>query len=160
MSEALSMTDAGIRSRDVAVGIRQFYLCPQESYTLTELARLWCIQLGEVCAIFADPLFRATGVRADPDVFRVTRDDALRAVRDFHVFRMVDIETALGEHFDQTLGEDLRTVPITIHLPRYVVDSVLETPFITKAGLSERIERLLCESADIEIALRGRGTQI
>lgn len=154
------MTSTSPRSHNIAAAIRRFYFCPQPSYTLAELASLWRIRLGEACAIFADELFRERGVSADPDYFRVTHEHALRAVRNFHVFRWVDIETALGEHFNQTIGEDLRTIPITVHLPRYVVYSIRATPFVVEAdSLSERVERLLCDSADIEISLRGGGTR-
>jgi len=137
--------------RDRADGIRQFYLSPKTRYSLDELAELWSVPIRDRRQIFEDEL---TSESAEESV-EVTWEQAVRAVRGFHIFRPIDIENALGDDLDRTCEDRWRTVAVLVHVPKWVVDVMLRTPFIPTAdSVAERAERMLCDIVEAEEALR------
>lgn len=145
-------TCAGRGSDDPAEKIRCLYLDPKASYSIEELARLWMVTVEDVCDMVTDVLGSSSN---DDTSFHVSWDHAVRVARTFHVFRPIDAETALGDDFDRMYGEHWRTVPILIHLPRWVVDSILRTPFTPASeSVAALAERLLCDTVEAEEALR------
>lgn len=104
-------------------GIRRFFLEPQTAYTLEELAALWRISRSAVRDVFVDELeaWRVADSSAS-DAFRVLWEDAWRASISYKLFRPFAIERALGADFTQVLTESWRTVPLVIHMPRFMVD--------------------------------------
>ncbi|HYR29317.1 MAG TPA: hypothetical protein VEU30_12680 [Thermoanaerobaculia bacterium] len=145
-------------THDPGSEIRRFFIHPQPSYSLGELARLWRIEVDDVCAIFADELASAGRVH-DTDAFRVTRDDALGAATVFHLFRPIEVERALGAAFDRVRAAHWRTVPIVVHLPRYLTDVIMSLPLVpARDDLAARAERLLCEAVEAEWVCQGIGS--
>jgi hypothetical protein len=143
-------------SPDIDAAIQRFYLIRADSYSIQELSELWCIPVSEVCAIFADEL-PANAIETDTDTFRVTRNAAVDAANAFQVFRMIDVERALGERFTDVRGPEFRTIPVLIHLPRCVADSILKTPMVPRTtSLSRIVEVILCEHADVANFIRAQ----
>lgn len=143
-------------SPDCAAEIRRFYLFPEESYSLGDLSRMWRTTLDDVCAIFSDELATAEPpITDDPGQFRVSWATAAHAVTTFHVVRPFDIEVALGDDFDRVRESRWRTVPVIVHLPRFVVDALQRLPFLPPShSITERVERLVCDHLEAEVSLR------
>jgi hypothetical protein len=142
---------------DLAGGIRRFYLLPEESYSLHDLADAWRLSSDDVYAIFSDELSTADpAIANEPGVLRVSRQAAVRAAHTFHVFRAVDVEVALGDDFEKVRGSRWRTVPVLLRLPRCIVDALRLLPYITSYNsVAARAERLLCETVEAQIVLQG-----
>ena len=141
--------------RDLFADIRRFYLFPEPAYSLTDLAILWRIPLDDVQAIYSDALHQAGQHGPDAAAFRVTFEDAVGAARVYHVYRAVDVEEALGEAFERVRSSRWRTVPVEIHLPRFIVDRLTTLPLVPSCeSLAARSERLLCEAVEAECVLR------
>lgn len=139
----------------LAVNIRRFYLFPDESYSLADLALVWRVPLDDVCAIFSDSLGGTRPDRANPALFRVSRADALGAATTFHVFRPVDVERALGDDFLRVRSHRWRTVPLVIYLPSYIAGALSTITFTPRPqSLAARAERLVCETVEAECVLR------
>lgn len=131
---------------DRIVEIRRFFLYPGRRYSLGELAQIWRVPAAAVVAMFCDELAEADRDGADPLTFEVDAAGAQRAAAAYHVFRPVEVEEALGEELERVRPESWRTIPLTVHLPRFLVDVLVEIPFLPEPGsLDARAERLLCE---------------
>lgn len=141
--------------RDLFADIRRFYLFPEPSYALADLATLWRVSLDDVGAIFSDTLHAARQHGSDPAAFRVHAADAVAASSAYYVYRAADVEEALGEDFERVRSSRWRTVPIQLHLPRFIVDRLTAIPFVpSRESLSARAERLLCEAVEAECVLQ------
>ena len=112
-------------------GIRRFFLQPQETYSLGELAALWRISVECVREICCDKA---------PDALRIAWADALEAAITFTLFRPVDVERALGSQFGRVRSELWRTVPLHIYVPRFIVQAI---EFDGVRTQSARIEKFL-----------------
>ena len=154
-AEGLVKRAACQNCRDLFTDIRRFYLLPQPAYSLDDLARLWRVPLDDVQAIYSDALHEAGLHGPDAAAFRVTFEDAVGASRVYHVYRAVDVEEALGEDFERVRPGRWRTVPLQIHLPRFIVDRLTTIPLVPSCeSIAARCERLLCEAAEAECVLR------
>ncbi|HJQ36234.1 MAG TPA: hypothetical protein VKB93_03755 [Thermoanaerobaculia bacterium] len=106
-------------------GIRRFFLEPHDTYTLDELAALWQISREDVDEILGHKLATwATDHPDDPDALRITWADALRTSLSYNFFRPIDVERALGADFGRVRPESWRTVPLLIHVPRFMVETL------------------------------------
>lgn len=134
--------------------VRRFYLFPEESYALADLAKLWRVSLDDVCAIFSDALTSSRPHGSDAGAFRVSWLDALRAATAFHIFRPVVVEQSLGKDFECARAARWRTVPLLVHLPRFIVDALAAMSFTPLPdSLAARAERLVCETVEAECLL-------
>jgi hypothetical protein len=131
--------------RDLFADIRRFYLFPKPSYSLADLVQ----------AIFSDALHEARRDGSDAAAFRVQSADAVCVSSVYHVYRAVDVEEALGEDFERVRSSRWRTVPLQVHLPRFIVDRLTSIPFVPSSeSVSARAERLLCEAVEAECVLQ------
>ena len=120
--------------------IRRFFLQPLEAYSIDDLAALWRVHPDDVRDIYFDQLCEPAAQ------MRIPWADALGASVNFNMLRPFDIERALGKDFTQARTEVWRTVPILIHLPRFVADAVaLDAAIPATLALDLRIERFLLE---------------
>jgi hypothetical protein len=141
--------------RDLFADIRRFYLFPEPSYSVADLATLWRVSHEDVQAIFSDALHEAMRNGLDAPAFRVKSEDADRASSAYHVYRAVDVEEALGDDFDRVRSSRWRTVPLQVHLPRFIVDRLTSIPFVPSSeSVAARAERLLCEAVEAECVLQ------
>lgn len=98
--------------------IRRFFLRPQETYSIEELASLWRIDSDDVRDIHHDELSRRATLnqeRAGPP--RIARADAVATTVSYNILRPFDVERALGAEFSHARGEAWRTTPILVHVP-------------------------------------------
>lgn len=127
--------------------IRRFFLDPQDTYTLEELAVLWQIHPDDVRDIHYDQLVQY----AEPDgeavqSMRIAWADAICASVTFGILRPFDIERALGSDFTRARPEKWRTVPILIHLPRFIAEAIaLDASIPPKVALPVRVEQFIVE---------------
>jgi hypothetical protein len=64
----------------------------------------------------------------------------------FGILRPFDIECALGSDFTRARPAMWRTLPILIHLPRFIAEAiVLDASIPPKVGLHVRIEQFIVE---------------
>jgi hypothetical protein len=136
---------------DRTVAIRRFFLYSRERYTLRDLAQIWRVPEDVVVAMFFDELNAARRNGANPLTFEVSADDAMEAANAFHVFRAIEVEQALADDFESARRDDWRTIPLVVHLPLFVADSLGEYPFLPDPGsLAARAERLLFEFLQVD----------
>lgn len=107
---------------------------------------VWRVPAEAVVAMFLEELNEGNRGGADRLTFEVDAASALSAAAAYHVFRPIEVEEALGEEFERVRREHWRTIPFTVHLPRFLVDALAEFPFLpAPSSLESRAERLLCE---------------
>lgn len=122
------------------LAIRRFFLQPQESYAVEDLAALWRVRPDDVCAIYHDELARTSSTG------RIEWADAAGASIAFTMLRPVDIERALGSEFGRVRPDTWRTVPILVHLPKFVIEAVTNEPALpADLALEVRVEQVLIE---------------
>jgi hypothetical protein len=127
--------------------IRRFFLEPQDTYSLEELAALWRIHPDDVRDIYYDQLVQCAepGGRA-VESMRIAWTDAVGTSVTFGILRPFDIERALGSDFTRARPEMWRTFPILIHLPRFIAEAIaLDASIPPKVGLPVRIEQFIVE---------------
>jgi hypothetical protein len=130
--------------------IRRFYLTPKPEYSCEELASLWRIDLNSVWDIFHDQM--SDGATS----LVVSRNEAAETTVTYGLLRPYDVERALGGDFLQVRGVEWKTVPIVLHLPRFVADAfALNVDSVLDFSQAIRIEQFLFEFYSREYA-RGR----
>lgn len=107
-------------------GIRRFFLEPEESYSIHELATLWQITRDDARDVLHDQVLAWSGSHPQdgPDALRIRWADAVGISVSCALLRPYDIEVALAEDFDLTRSDRWRTVPILIRAPRFVVEAI------------------------------------
>jgi hypothetical protein len=135
------MPDEGLVRR-----VREFFLHPQETYSIDELSAVWEISEDDVCDIYSDELIE--GERRHPrgpDGLRVAWADAVGATVFWTLFRPCEIEVALAEDFSRARSDRWRTVPILVRLPRFVLDLITTAPPFPDAAktLPAKIEQFI-----------------
>lgn len=100
------------------VALRAFFMEPQDSYSFEDLAALWEISVEDVREVFSDE--PAESKRVLP----VTWANALWTGVTYNYFRPVDVERALGADFARVRPQSWLTVPLLIHVPRFMVDTL------------------------------------
>lgn len=132
---------------DHLAAIRRFFLQPQELYSLEELAALWRVHPDDVRDIYHDQLLRRAASNPDgTDSLRIAWADAVGTSVTFNILRPFDIERALGPDFTRARPETWQTVPILIHLPRFIAEAVaLDASIPPRLPLDVRIEQLIVE---------------
>jgi hypothetical protein len=149
-----AMTGRPDEDEERTIALRRFFLCPSERYCLADLARIWRVPPDQVVAMFFDQLGEEDRNGSDPLAFEVEAVDALNAANAFHVFRPVEVEGALGDEFERARPEHWRTIPLTLHVPRFVVEAVAGFPFLPEpTSLAARTERMLCEFVEADRVL-------
>lgn len=134
------------REQDRMLAIRRFFLYPSRRYTLGDLAAIWRVPGEAVVAMFWDELDAADRNGADPLTFEVDAASAKYAAEAYYVFRPIEVEAALGEEFEHVRRDHWRTLPLTVHLPRFLAETLAGFPFLPQpTSLASRAERLLCE---------------
>jgi hypothetical protein len=129
--------------------IRRFYLDPQETYTVLELAGIWRIHPDDVRAIYHDDLLSWSEEHPEaPDALPIEWIDALGASFSFNIIRPVEVEQALSDDFERVRPASWRTVPFVVHLPRWLVTALENDdagiPLIPRcASLAMRVERAM-----------------
>jgi hypothetical protein len=124
--------------------IRRFFLQPQERYSVDDLAALWRIHPDDVRDIYHDQRMRSDTEAAD--LFRIAWADAVGTSVTFNILRPFDIERALGADFVHAQSEAWRTLPVLIHVPRFIADAVARDASIPpNLALDVRIEQILLE---------------
>ena len=128
--------------------IRRFFLQPQETYSIAELATLWNISCDDVRDIYHDKILNECP--DDPSCeaqLRIAWADAVGASRAFYLFRPFDIDVALGGDFECAQSEKWRTVPILVHLPRFIAEALPKAPgsFNWRRTVAVRIEEFILE---------------
>lgn len=122
--------------------IRRFFLQPAESYSVSELARLWQVHSDDVRDIFHDELANSPSEVSPVIAWSV----AVEATVNFSMLRPVEIERALGSDFTRVRPERWRTVRTVIHLPIFVRDAVGREPCLpSNLSPAIRVEQLLVE---------------
>jgi hypothetical protein len=121
--------------------IRRFFLQPPETYSIAELSALWRVQEDDVRAVFHDELAGTT-----PPHERVPWAIAIGASIKFSMLRPLDVERALGADFTRARPDSWRTIPVVVHLPRFVTEALASEPSLpSDLPLGVRIEQLLVE---------------
>lgn len=131
--------------------IRHFFLSPRERYSLGDLMAIWRIPLDDMLAMFSDTLDAADGGQSNPAAFEVSAAEAHETAAVFSVFRPIEVEQALADDFERVRPAQWRTIPLVVHVPRFVVDTLTRYPFIpVPDSLPACDERLLCELAEVD----------
>lgn len=133
-------------------GLRRFYLEPQETYSIAELATLWCVPADDVRDVFNDELLMwAETNPGRADDLRIHWADAVRACETFGVVRAFDIESALGEQFGRARSASWHTLAVVLHLPRFVTDTICGHAHLDSArDCSAAIERFVLDAVAAE----------
>ncbi|MDP9192849.1 MAG: hypothetical protein M3P06_14200 [Acidobacteriota bacterium] len=140
--EARASSPATDGDGDHLAAIRRFFLQPQEWYSFEELAALWRVHPYDVRDIYHDQLLRRDGSSA----LRIAWADALGTSIAFNMLRPFDIERALGSDFVRVRPETWRTVPILVHIPRFIAEAIaLDASIPPRLPLDVRIEQLIVE---------------
>jgi len=133
------------------VEIRRFFLEPQETYSMQELAALWHISIDDVRDVYHDEIARweesngREGIETNK-ALRIKWAKAVHTTAIFSLLRPSDIERALGHDFMNVRTERWRTVPILIRLPRFIANAFeLDGSLPPKLALAHRIEQVLME---------------
>lgn len=156
-AQPYEVLDAHVVGDDKQRDLRAFYLLPQETYSLAELARLWRVALDDVCAIFSDALATAQHDESDSGAFRVTWADAVGAATAHHVYRAIEVEQALGDDFERVRPGRWRTVPVVLHVPLFIIEALEHMAIVPSVNsMAARAERLLCETVEAECILQLR----
>jgi hypothetical protein len=144
------MTNAGVTlssclcSADVLAAIRRFFLQPQETYSIPELAELWRVSPQDVRDLYHDELSRVAPDGRTSD--HIARRDAETASIAFGMLRPFDIEQALGSDFTRVRPEEWRTVSLTIHIPKFITEALAAEAFLPcNLPVDARIEQVLLE---------------
>lgn len=145
--EACVSSPAADEDGDHLAAIRRFFLEPQEWYSLEELAVLWRLHADDVRDIYHDQLLRRAESNADGAAsIRIAWADAVGTSVTFNILRPFDIERALGPDFTRARPETWQTVPILIHVPRFIAEAIaLDACIPPRLPLDVRIEQLLVE---------------
>lgn len=129
-----------LESDDHFAAIRRFFLDPQEAYSLDELAALWRVRTDDVRDIYHDQIARA----GEP--LAIGWADAVGTTVAYSLLRPHDIERALGQDLTRVRSARWRTVPVLIHLPRFVADAfTLDASMPPRLALAARIEQFVFE---------------
>jgi len=104
------------------IDIRRFFLEPRESYSVGQLAALWRSSADDVRDLYHDELGDADA--DDPESSRIAWADAVGTSIAFNLLRPYDVERALGADFNRVRPDSWRTIPLLIHLPRFMVDAL------------------------------------
>jgi hypothetical protein len=147
----IALTEALEHDREHLAEIRQFFLQPEETYSIKELAALWRLSLDDVRDVFHDEITRweftsgKEGVETNA-VPRIPWAKAVATSAVFNLMRPFDIERALGDDFGRVRTERWRTVPILIHLPHLVANAFeLDASIPPRLALASKVERILLE---------------
>lgn len=147
--------------RDYLRGLRAFYLQRRESYSIEELAAVWRTSCEEVRDVFHDEIDRWADAHPDaPDAPRIRWREAVDANDAFAIARAIDVERALGSDFARVRAPGWRTVPVLLHLPRFITDAISSeaggSPNRTLAARVEQFildafmaERIRCSTANL-----------
>jgi hypothetical protein len=121
--------------------IRRFFLQPNETYSIAELAALWRVPTDDVRDIYADHLARES-VAGE----RIPWVDAVGTTVRFSMLRAVDIERALGAEFLRVRSERWCTHAVIVHIPRFIAEAIgLEPSLPSDRPLAARVEQILFE---------------
>lgn len=151
-----------VRGADVhRANVRRFLLEPQETYSLSELANLWRITLDDVRGIYHDELL-ALPHSIEPDALRIAWADAVGTSVGLGLLRPFDVEVALAGDFSRVRSDRWRTIPILVHLPRFIAErlAVASAPVQSKASLATHVEQFILElfQAEYRTAFFGNET--
>jgi hypothetical protein len=147
----IALTEAIEEDDEHLAEIRRFFLQPQETYSMKELAALWRVSLDDVRDVYHDEIaqWEISNGREGVETNKVQRIKWAKAVGTTGVFSLLrpfDIERALGPDFINVRTERWRTVPILIHLPRFVANAFeLDASIPPRLALANRIEKVLLE---------------
>lgn len=128
--------------------VRDVYLTPKRTYSFDDLATQWAVPAEEVRDMFYDELLaREESHPEATDDLRIAWADAVTASIVFGIVRPVDVELALGDDSLRVLPAEWRTVPILLHLPRFVTDAIAREAGADRTDilLPARIEALLLD---------------
>lgn len=126
--------------------IRRFFVEPQTTYSLQDLATLWQLPLDVVSNIYDDELERYGMVGGDGRAsFRVPWPDAAATSVTFDLLRPRDVELALGSNFELYRSEGWRTLPVRIHLPRFAIDLIAAGAFRPHDSVAVQVERFILQ---------------
>lgn len=143
----IALTEAIEEDDEHLTAIRRFFLHPEETYSIKELAALWRVSLDDVRDIYHDEIaeWEISNEREGVEkVLRIKWAKAVGTTGVFSLLRPFDIERALGPDFINVRTERWRTVPILIHLPRFVANAFeLDASVPPRLALANRIERVL-----------------
>lgn len=131
--------------------IRRFYLQPRETYSIPDLAALWQIAVDDVRDVYHDEIAKwenANGLtgKDTKNSLEIKWAKAVHTTAIYGLLRPYDIERALGDDFVNVRTEGWRTVPILIHLPRFVARALDATPAVPRrSATAHRVEQMLFE---------------
>lgn len=129
--------------------IRRFYVDPQPTYTLQELAALWQLPSDTVDDIYDDELDQHGVVGGDARAsFCVTWSKAVATSNTFHLLRPRDVELALGSKLRDFRSDDWRTVPVQLRLPRFALDLIAAGAFRRDGSIAVQVEQFILEQLD------------
>jgi hypothetical protein len=116
-----------------------------------ELAAIWRISLGEASAIYHDRLQEWNDAHPEePNSLPIAWADSTGSTVRFNLLRPVDVERALGLQLERVRTARWRTVPIVVHLPRWLVNAIARDhttiPLApANATVAARIERAMLD---------------
>lgn len=127
--------------------IRQFFLRPEPTYSLPELAELWSAQHDDLQEIFYDCITGTESARPfSLEDARIEWADAVRTAVTYSLLRPFDVECALGDKFSLARSERWRTVPVVVRLPRFVAAAFVLAPAVPATlAIACKIEQLALE---------------
>lgn len=101
IAPAIDRSPAEVRQKRLNL-IRYFLLHPQQTYTVLDLAAIWCIHTDDVRAIYHDDLTAWNeGHPGTPDGYPIAWIDVLGASVAFNIIRACEVEEALGKDFER-----------------------------------------------------------
>jgi hypothetical protein len=128
--------------------LRTFYLRPRENYSIEELAAIWRTSCEQVRDVFHDEIDRWADAHPDAaDAPLISWREAADANDAFAIARAFDVERALGDHFSRVRAPGWRTVPLLLHLPRFIIDAISsEAGTPSDRTLAACVERFVLDS--------------
>lgn len=146
--------------------IRRFFLQPQETYSMKELAALWRLSLDDVRDVYHDEISRweESNGREGVETYEAMPIRWAKAVGTTGIFgllRPFDVERALGHDFSNVRTERWRTVPVVIRLPHFVANAFeLDASIPRRLALAHRIERILVECFTPEVLVNSDSCEV
>jgi hypothetical protein len=126
--------------------IRSFFLNPQTTYKMGELAALWRVTLDDVLDIFdaESSLWAVHHGDVSPAAMSVHWQDAAQAMLLFNIVSAHEVERALGDEFVHVRPEEWHTEPVPLRLPRWLIQRINgQVALPSTANLPQRIENIL-----------------